>query len=679
MQFINDFPLKYKLAGMILPGLLVILFYSSQRIIEKHEMVKEYARIEEYVAFAMDISSLVHELQKERGVTVRYLAAKGGAKLEPELAAQRMLVNKELANYRKKMEAIHPKEFEQPIKAVEETLGKLADFRKTASKQEIGANIHATVEFYSQLDDKLIDIIAAMPRHIHNAKIANRFLGLFAAEHYKEPMGVQRAILSSVFALDHFGPGMYLKFLEAVGAQEANRKFYFSVMLNENLKAFEEFLKNDIAKKATEMVDGAVFKADEGKFGVDPAEWARLQTEKINLFNDAVITTQVMTDLLAVTDEQSREANSSLAATVEITSAIIIMTAFITIFLTMGILQTIRETTRVIGEIAQGDFTKEVNVKSRDEMGVLATAVNVHVLNMGAVLDGVNDMTTRVNTSANEIAASVSEQASISTEQSASLSEITATMEELSASSSQIAENANSVAQLSKNMLAETDRSVVSLGSLKGKMDEIEADNKKSINEILELDRKSKEIGKIMGIINNIADQTKMIAFNAAIEASSAGEAGKRFSVVAGEIRRLADNVMESTGEIQGKIEEIQKAVNRLVIVSEKGEKTVRDGANSATTTLEDLKHIVVGTKSTTESAIQISLATQQQKTASNQVLIALKEIDQGMHHSSAAIRQTSATTTTMTDMAENLQKILGKFKTKGKTQLEKGSMTAVW
>lgn len=297
----------------------------------------------------------------------------------------------------------------------------------------------------------------------------------------------------------------------------------------------------------------------------------------------------------------------------------------------------------------------------------LSVYVITDLRNLSGVLDS---LTSRVRTSATEIAAAVNEQASITSEQSASLTEITTTMEEFSVSSSQIADSANSVAQLSKNMLEETDRSVASLGSLKTKMDEIETDNKNSIHEILELDRKSKEIGKIMSLINNIADQTKMIAFNAAIEASSAGEAGKRFSVVAGEIRRLADNVMESTGEIQGKIDEIQKAANRLVIVSEKGAKTVREGTDYATATLDDLVNIVAGTKSSTESAIQISFSTQQQKTASGQILTALKEIDQGLHQSSTAIHQTSSSAVAMGDMANDLQEVLSKLKMKNEKAL---------
>ncbi len=322
---------------------------------------------------------------------------------------------------------------------------------------------------------------------------------------------------------------------------------------------------------------------------------------------------------------------------------------------------------QVVEEITE--FTQSLNmnfrvsVNTRNEIGKLAEWFNKHIQNLKKVVGDVHSMTDQVNASANDIAAAVAEQAAITSQQSASLSEITSTMEELSISSSQIADNANAVAQTSKNTLDESERGVVALNQLKGKMEEITSDNNRNISEILELSRKSKEIGKIMGIINDIADQTKMIAFNAAIEAASSGEAGKRFGVVAGEIRRLADNVTESTSEIENRIEEIQKSINRLVVASESGSKVIHEGAQAATLTLGELMSIVEGAKLASESAMQISLSTQQQKTASSQVLKALTEIDRGLHQSSASIRQTSTSAHNLTDMSDALKTRLGVFK----------------
>lgn len=183
---------------------------------------------------------------------------------------------------------------------------------------------------------------------------------------------------------------------------------------------------------------------------------------------------------------------------------------------------------------------------------------------------------------------------------------------------------------------------------------------------LIELGRKSKEITKVMEIINNIADQTKLIAFNAALEASSAGEAGKRFGVVAVEIRRLADSVMESTGEIESKITEIQEVVNRLVITSEKGSKEIQEGMELSGQTAALLLDIVNGAQSTTDAAKQISLSTQQQKTAIEQVVIALREMSEGAQETSDSIEQIDTISKNLTELSGNLKELVEKFKLEG-------------
>lgn len=312
------------------------------------------------------------------------------------------------------------------------------------------------------------------------------------------------------------------------------------------------------------------------------------------------------------------------------------------------------------------DLSTTVNVDSKNEIGDLAHWFNKHIDNLKHVIGEFTKLTLETGTSATQISAVVQEQASIATEQAATISEITATVEELSASSSQIADNSSEVVNHANNAFKLSENGVVSLDHLKTKMDEINHDNKENIKEIIDLGKKSKEIGKVMEIINNIADQTKLIAFNAAIEASSAGEAGKRFSVVAVEIRRLADNVMESTEEIAHKVEEIQSAITRLVVSSELGSKKIADGTAAVSGTMDELLNIVEGAKSTSETASQISLATQQQKTATEQALNALREIDEGLRQSSISIKQTTSITRNLTELSGNLKKIVETFKLNG-------------
>ncbi|MBF0558865.1 MAG: cache domain-containing protein [Nitrospirae bacterium] len=313
------------------------------------------------------------------------------------------------------------------------------------------------------------------------------------------------------------------------------------------------------------------------------------------------------------------------------------------------------------------DLTVNIPVTAHNEIGDLAGWFNSHTDNLHDVIKNVSSATMEINSDAGVVSAAVEQQATVSAEQSAAVAEITSTMEELSASSTQIADHAKSVVDIASKTWENTKRGAVAVESVLMKMSEINNDSQNSINEIVELGRKSREITKVMEIINTIADQTKLIAFNAALEASSAGEAGKRFGVVAVEIRRLADSVMESTGEIASKINEIQEAINRLVIASEKGSHGIRDGMEYSNQTASILSEIVDDAQTTTDAAKQISLSTQQQKTASNQVVVALREIVSGMGQTSEAIGRIYSISKNLTGMSDKLKGLVEKFKLRDK------------
>ena len=251
-------------------------------------------------------------------------------------------------------------------------------------------------------------------------------------------------------------------------------------------------------------------------------------------------------------------------------------------------------------------------------------------------------------------------------EMSSTVVEITSTMEELSASSTQIADHSSSVVDIANHTWENSKKGSEAMQQLLGLMGDIRADNQNSLKEIVELGTKSKEISKVMVIINAIADQTKLIAFNAALEASSAGEAGKRFSVVASEIRRLADSVTDSTNEIENKVQEIQDSISRLVITSEKGTGTIAAGMEASTNTARNLDDLVDAASHTSGAAQQISLSTQQQKTASSQVVLALREIVSASAHTAHSIRSITEIGNEMNEMSHELSGLVKQFKLAG-------------
>mgnify|MGYP001809876937 CR=1 FL=1 len=315
-----------------------------------------------------------------------------------------------------------------------------------------------------------------------------------------------------------------------------------------------------------------------------------------------------------------------------------------------------------VNRVAAGDLSGQIVLSGRDELAELAQVVNQMRQHLHGLVSQVGSHSGAVDGAAREIARSVDSQAAISSQMSASVAEITSTMEELSASSSQIAEYSGSVVEIARRTYDDSLQGAEAMQQLVAKMETIRHDNQHSLKEIVELGGKSKEISKIMQIIDTVADQTKLIAFNAALEASSAGEAGKRFGVVAAEIRRLADSVTESTGEIAKKVGEIQESIGRLVITSEKGTLGIEQGMDDSARTAAFLQDLVQAASETTSSAQQISLSTQQQRTASNQVVVALREIVTASSDTAQAVRHISQVTQEMTRLSAELKFQVDRF-----------------
>ncbi len=376
------------------------------------------------------------------------------------------------------------------------------------------------------------------------------------------------------------------------------------------------------------------------------------------------ITEVFSTDLKNELDSISKQTRYQRNINVVIFFIVVFVSLFIiTIIIKKTVTVPLKNTVSMISEIASGDLTQEIYAARQDEVGKIIDALRIMVANFKEVVNLVAKTTEKANTAVFEISAAVEEQAAVTAQQSSSVSEITATMGELSITTTQVAEYADSVAELASESLDNTKTGANSVELVTNKMKEINADNQNNIKDIIELGKKSEEINKVMEIINNIADQTKLIAFNAALEASSAGEAGKRFGVVAAEIRRLADSVLASTGETESKIREIQEAVNNMVIASEKSSKGIQEGLNYSTETAQKLGKIVTGAQETADAAKQISLSTQQELSATEQVLTALKEIELGTKQAATSMGQIGFISKDMKILSKDLTSLIGKFK----------------
>ena len=179
------------------------------------------------------------------------------------------------------------------------------------------------------------------------------------------------------------------------------------------------------------------------------------------------------------------------------------------------------------------------------------------------------------------------------------------------------------------------------------------------VTHMLELGKKSQQAGGILELINELAEQTNILAINASIEAAGAGDSGRRFAVVADEIRKLADRVAGSTKEIRGVIEDMRAAVNTTVMATETGTKAVDAGAKQFGEVTTSFRHIVGLVATTTEAAREIELSTKQQTSAVEQVNVAITNVAQAARETEASSGQTLQTSTQLAGLSRELSRLI--------------------
>lgn len=364
------------------------------------------------------------------------------------------------------------------------------------------------------------------------------------------------------------------------------------------------------------------------------------------------------------------------------------------IFINLSAIRPIEVVTQHLEQMAKGDYTFVVSkeaITREDEIGKLARAMQTVTKTMKEIIENLVDSSGQLGASSEELTASAEQSAQAANQVAEAIADIatgaemqlntvdktTIVVEEMSAGIQNIAADAEDVASIAEKASISAKDGSKTVNEAKRQMASIERTVGESAQVVAKLGENSKEIGQIVDTISGIASQTNLLALNAAIEAARAGEQGRGFAVVAEEVRKLAEQSQEASKHIAKLINEIQGDTENAVVAMSTGSHEVKLGTdivNLAGKTFDEIASLI---EQVSNQSGSISVAIQQTASASQQIVLSIQHIDEiskdaagktqivsaATEEQSASMEEISSSSHSLVEMADQLQRIIGRFK----------------
>lgn len=317
---------------------------------------------------------------------------------------------------------------------------------------------------------------------------------------------------------------------------------------------------------------------------------------------------------------------------------------------------------QVIKRFEEGDLTVNLDVEKDDEIGKLFTGFNSAIKIIREMIISTSESVQAVASSSNEISSSSEEMAFGAHEQSSQTTEVVTAVEQMTTTIFQTTQYANSAAELSRKSSSSAKKG--------GEVVKQTVDGMNKIAEVVgaaavivkDLGKNSDQIGEIVQVIDDIADQTNLLALNAAIEAARAGEQGRGFAVVADEVRKLAERTTKATKEIAAMISHIQKETGKAVVSIENGTKEVESGKDLAQKAIEALEEIISNTTGTIDVVNQVATASEEQSSVAGEISKNIEAIATVTNESARSTQQIALSAEDLNKLTSNLQELISRF-----------------
>ena len=655
--------LKHKL--LILAGLplLLALTFSFLLIKDANNAENNATDIDRLMTLAVINSELVHELQKERGLTAGFIGSKGSATFFKKLKQQRQqtdtLKSQKLSTNLKLVNIMTKVGLTQTQNKNIALIDKITAIRQQVNNQTI--SLGDALSFYTNLNASLLQVISTIADISQSPDIKQQSLAYYNFTQAKERAGIERAVLSSVFATDIFNLGSYSKYTKLVLLQNTYLREFENLASDNIVAMYKEQMSSQAIKDVNTYREIAESRNLQGQFNIDPITWFASATKRINILKNIEGNIANSLKNLALTQKSNASyLNTFYLLTVFIFASLCI---FIAVSVIRGINQKVGSLISTLKYCTDNNaLDKTLEVKGKDEFSHIFTALNHLLLNFKEAIINLSNSSDSLAASSTQNSVTVEQSSVALTQQkeqtyliATAVEEMSQTIQEVSRNTAETATAVNDAELLAKSSAQSVDASIQQIKMVSNDVNDVH-------KLISSLHGNTSEITNVVDVIKAIAEQTNLLALNAAIEAARAGEQGRGFAVVADEVRTLAQRTQESTQQIEVIISNFTQATTQSFGLIENCQSNAEISVDKANDITQKIAEIENAISTITHMTTQIATASEEQVVVAADIAENISQISIAADESADAAKQISATSHSQADLAQNLKTLSSSF-----------------